>query len=67
MIDAVNLFVESVNHLHKTEKIVSRPMDCEEKDTWEGGYRIASYMKEVSLHKGGSGELCSQFQFYQTG
>ncbi|KAF2904858.1 hypothetical protein ILUMI_01329 [Ignelater luminosus] len=49
MIDAVNLFVETVNHLHKTEMIVSRPMDCDGRDTWEGGYRIVSYMKEHKL------------------
>ncbi|KAB0792649.1 hypothetical protein PPYR_14608 [Photinus pyralis] len=49
MIDAVNLLIESVNHLHKTEKIRPRPMHCDESDTWEGGYRIAAYMKEHHL------------------
>lgn len=49
MIDAVNLLVETVNHLHKTQKVVPRPMDCKDTDTWEGGYRIAAYMKEVKV------------------
>lgn len=49
MIDAVNLLVEAVNHLNKTEVISPRAMVCEESDTWEGGYRIAAYMKEHRL------------------
>lgn len=49
MIDAVNLLIESVNHLHKTGKITARSMSCDESDTWEDGYRIAAYMKEVRI------------------
>ncbi|KAF2904859.1 hypothetical protein ILUMI_01330 [Ignelater luminosus] len=49
MIDAVNLLIETVNHLHKTEKISPRSMSCDESDTWEGGYRIAAYMKEHKM------------------
>ncbi|KAF5282430.1 hypothetical protein FQA39_LY17545 [Lamprigera yunnana] len=49
MIDAVDLFVESINHLHRTEKIQPRLMNCYGSDTWEGGYRIAAYMKEHHL------------------
>ncbi|KAF5287636.1 hypothetical protein FQA39_LY15839 [Lamprigera yunnana] len=57
MIDAVNSLIEAVNHLNKTEMIAPRPMRCEDTDTWEGGYRIAAYMKEHRLANPISGPI----------
>lgn len=50
MYDAVNLLVEAVSHLHQTGDIDPRPMDCFGTDSWEGGLRIAAYMKRVSIY-----------------
>ncbi|KAF5306561.1 hypothetical protein FQR65_LT07288 [Abscondita terminalis] len=57
MIDAVNLLIEAVNHLNKTEMIAPRSMSCDDTDTWEGGYRIAAYMKEHRLANPISGPI----------
>lgn len=47
MHDAVNLFMTTLTELHITQPITTKPLFCNDSDTWSDGYRLVVYMKVV--------------------
>lgn len=47
--DAVLLYAKSVDQLLKSHEIQTKPLDCDNNDSWEHGYSIINYMKVVSI------------------
>ncbi|KAL3269201.1 hypothetical protein HHI36_008283 [Cryptolaemus montrouzieri] len=46
MYDAIHHFVDSVNALHVTQKIIPTQLSCDDPDTkWDGGLRVVAYMR----------------------
>lgn len=55
MDDAIAHLTDSISQLHMTEPIMSRPLSCDDDDKWEGGIRIASFMKVHPMFYGATG------------
>ena len=47
MYDAVYLIAKGLDALDHSQKISTKPLDCDQPDTWEHGNSLINYMKMV--------------------
>lgn len=50
MYDAVHLFARALHVLDTSQKIDIKPLSCDLSNTWDHGYSLINYMKNVSTN-----------------